>query len=291
MMMESLESFNNMLGAMASQAGLFISNNEKVRSLFLKRAERAAYQYIVQKNEDHRPIPVQKEKFQIMINLMETAFNRMEQGLYSKNVIRQGIEIFVRQMLFSPRGKAKKVQDAFQARFGRRPPRFLVIGPTQRCNLRCKGCYAKSHSRTAKTIPFSVLDRIIAEKTALWGSHYVTWVGGEPTVYRSEGRGILDFAERHRDNMFLMYTNGTLIDKEMAARMADLGNVVPQVSVEGFEKETDERRGKGVFKKILRAFENMREAGVPFGIVLNKQGNILEYPLFRITALTGMTIT
>jgi len=61
-----------------------------------------------------------------------------------------------------------------------------------------------------------------------------------------------------------MYTNGTLIDKKMAKRMADLGNVVPQVSVEGFEKETDARRGKGVFKKILRAFENMREAGVPF---------------------------
>jgi hypothetical protein len=54
----------------------------------------------------------------------------------------------------------------------------------------------------------------------------------------------------------------------MAKRMADLGNVIPQVSVEGFEKETDERRGKGVFKRILKAFDNMREAGVPFGIAI-----------------------
>ena len=38
--------------------------------------------------------------------------------------------------------------------------------------------------------------------------------------------------------------------------------------MEGFEKETDQRRGKGVFKKILKAFENMREAGVPFGIAI-----------------------
>jgi MoaA/NifB/PqqE/SkfB family radical SAM enzyme len=68
--------------------------------------------------------------------------------------------------------------------------------------------------------------------------------------------------------MFLMYTNGTLIDRAMARRMAELGSVVPQVSVEGYEKETDARRGKGVFKKILKAFENMREEGVPFGIAV-----------------------
>jgi len=132
-----------------------------------------------------------------MLNLMETAFSRVEQGLYSKNVIRQGIDIFVEQMLFSPKGKNKKAEDDFVAKFGRRPPGFLVIGPTKRCNLHCKGCYAKSNAKTAETIPFSVLDRIITEKTELWGSHYVTWVGGEPTIYRSEGKDILDFAERH----------------------------------------------------------------------------------------------
>jgi sulfatase maturation enzyme AslB (radical SAM superfamily) len=119
-----------------------------------------------------------------------------------------------------------------------------------------------------ETIPFSILDRIITEKTELWGSHYTTWVGGEPTVYRSEGKDILDMAERHADNMFLMFTNATLIDKPMARRMAELGNIVPQVSVEGFEKETDGRRGKGVFKRILKAFENMRETGVAFGIAV-----------------------
>jgi MoaA/NifB/PqqE/SkfB family radical SAM enzyme len=95
-------------------------------------------------------------------------------------------------------------------------------------------------------------------------------------VYTSEGNDILDFAERHMDNMFLMYTNATLINKEMARRMSELGNVVPQVSVEGFEKETDERRGNGVFKKILTAFENMREAGVPFGIAVTPMRHNVE---------------
>jgi MoaA/NifB/PqqE/SkfB family radical SAM enzyme len=63
-----------------------------------------------------------------------------------------------------------------------------------------------------------------------------------------------------------MYTNGTLIDKKMAEKLAEVGNITPSISVEGFEKETDERRGKGAHKKILQAMENLKEAGVPFGI-------------------------
>jgi len=65
-----------------------------------------------------------------------------------------------------------------------------------------------------------------------------------------------------------MYTNGTLIDRECAARLAELGNVTPAISVEGWEKETDERRGKGVFRKIMQAMENLRNAGVPYGILV-----------------------
>jgi MoaA/NifB/PqqE/SkfB family radical SAM enzyme len=36
---------------------------------------------------------------------------------------------------------------------------------------------------------------------------------------------------------FLFFTNGTLITKEVAEKLAQLGNVTPAISVEGFEKE------------------------------------------------------
>jgi MoaA/NifB/PqqE/SkfB family radical SAM enzyme len=266
--MSAIESLNKLVSSAAS-GGIAVGLKSKmIKELFLKKSEQAAYEYVIEQNENHRPMAVQKEKLQIMLNLMETAFSRMDEGLYSDGVIKNGIHTFVGQILFSPKGKTKLAVDEFKAKYGENPPGFLVIGPTRNCNLRCKGCYASAHSTTNETIPFSTLDRIITEKTELWGSHYTTWVGGEPTVYRSEGKDILDVAERHQDNMFLMFTNGTLIDKEMARRMADLGNVVPQVSVEGFEKETDQRRGAGVFNRILKAFENMREAGVAFGIAM-----------------------
>jgi hypothetical protein len=34
-------------------------------------------------------------------------------------------------------------------------------------------------------------------------------------------------------------------------RLAELGNVMPCIGVEGFEAETDRRRGKGHFQKLL----------------------------------------
>jgi len=64
----------------------------------------------------------------------------------------------------------------------------------------------------------------------------------------------------------MVYTNATLISDEVARRMAELGNISPAISVEGFEKETDARRGKGVHRRIMQAFENLRRHGVPFGV-------------------------
>ncbi|MCF8107710.1 MAG: radical SAM protein [Desulfohalobiaceae bacterium] len=263
--MSQPEPLLNMIRSMASRAGTLLTQNAKVRSLFLKRAEQAAHTYILKENSDQRPVSVQKEKLQIMLNLAETASLRIEEGLYAKSVLNQAMNILFRHLLFSPTDANKKIVETFQARFGRRPPGFLVIGPTNRCNLQCKGCYAP---KAPETIPFAVLDRILQEKKELWASYFLTWVGGEPMMYSSEGYDILDIAERHQDTLFLMYTNGTLITRDKARRMADLGNLVPQVSVEGFEKETDQRRGSGVFKKILEAFENMRKEGVPFGIAM-----------------------
>jgi len=64
----------------------------------------------------------------------------------------------------------------------------------------------------------------------------------------------------------MTYTNGTLITKDVARRIAECGNISPAISVEGFEKETDARRGEGTHRRIITAMENLRNAGVPFGI-------------------------
>lgn len=150
---------------------------------------------------------------------------------------------------------------------GRIPPATMVISPTKVCNLHCVGCYASS-GPSGERLAWDVFDRIISEAKALWGLRFFTISGGEPLAYRSNGKDLLDIAHKHDDSFFLMYTNGTLIDERIASRLAEVGNVIPAISVEGFERLTDERRGEGVFQRILIAMANLRQAGVPFGISL-----------------------
>jgi len=85
-------------------------------------------------------------------------------------------------------------------------------------------------------------------------------------MYKSEGKTLLDIYQKYNDTYFLIYTNGTLINKEIAERLAKSANATTAISVEGFEKETDQRRGAGTHRKILETFERLRQAGVPFGI-------------------------
>jgi MoaA/NifB/PqqE/SkfB family radical SAM enzyme len=110
------------------------------------------------------------------------------------------------------------------------------------------------------------VDRIVGEVHDLFGGRFITISGGEPFLYKSEGGTLFDIYNKYNDMLFLVYTNGTVINEEAAGRIAEAANVTPAVSVEGFEKETDERRGPGTFKKILNALECLRKAGVPFGI-------------------------
>ncbi|MGD2125328.1 MAG: radical SAM/SPASM domain-containing protein, partial [Desulfobacteraceae bacterium] len=126
--------------------------------------------------------------------------------------------------------------------------------------------YANSASTTKSSLPYSVAKRIVKEKVALWHSRFTVVSGGEPFFWKTEGKGLIDLARENSDNFFMVYTNGSLINKDVAWQLAEVGNITPAISVEGFEEKTNLRRGKGAFTKIMEAFKNLREAGVPFGI-------------------------
>lgn len=138
-------------------------------------------------------------------------------------------------------------------------PFLLVISPTMRCNLRCKGCYAGSYTKE-EDLDIKVIDRIISEAKKL-GIFFITVSGGEPFIRKD----LLKIFAKHNDVIFQIYTNGTLIDKKIAKKLAELGNAMPAISVEGFKKETDRRRGKGVFEKVMLAMDNLRKEKVYFG--------------------------
>jgi radical SAM protein with 4Fe4S-binding SPASM domain len=159
-------------------------------------------------------------------------------------------------------------KERFRARHqGITPPDFLVISPGKACNLACKGCYANSGVHREK-LNWAVVDRLVTEAHNEWGNRFFVISGGEPLIWRDEGKGVLDLAERHPDCFFIMYTNGTLIDDRMARRLGELGNLSPGLSIEGMKARTDARRGDGVFDKVVAAAERLGREGALFGISL-----------------------
>ena len=62
-----------------------------------------------------------------------------------------------------------------------------------------------------------------------------------------------------------MFTNGTLIDDAFTDKLLEVGNLVPAISVEGYEKETDFRRGSGTFGRVMKAMEIMKKKKLIFG--------------------------
>jgi len=90
--------------------------------------------------------------------------------------------------------------------------------------------------------------------------------GGEPFAYRSGEKLLLDLVREFHGMYFLTYTNGLLIDEYVARELGALGNLTPAISIEGRETETDRRRGKGVYSRIIQTTERLRKHGVPFGL-------------------------
>ncbi|MEW6229388.1 MAG: radical SAM protein [Bacillota bacterium] len=144
-------------------------------------------------------------------------------------------------------------------KLGTNVPALLVISPTMRCNLQCTGCYAGRYTKRDE-IDTATFNRIIEEAKSL-GIHFIVISGGEPFTRKD----LLDMAEKHDDVIFMVYTNGTLIDRVVARRLAELGNISPAISLEGLEEETDARRGPGTFAKVMEAMDSLREAGAIFG--------------------------
>jgi len=138
-------------------------------------------------------------------------------------------------------------------------PQVYLISPTMRCNLRCPGCYAANYSQK-DDLEIEVIDRVITEGKEL-GMFWVTILGGEPFVRQD----MWEIYKRHQDVFFQVFTNGTLVNKETARKLAEVGNMLVIFSVDGFEEETDARRGKGVFRGVMQAMDDLREVGVPFG--------------------------
>ena len=196
------------------------------------------------------PYPEGREFLKTILLLTKRHLDRMSPA------VQKSILNFVSDVLFKGRVRRKRFRDEM----GFNPPILLVVSPSMRCNLNCYGCYAGKYSKK-DDLGIGTLDRLIYE-TEDMGVCFMTISGGEPFLL---GEDLMRIARRHPATLFQVYTNGTLIDRAMARGLAEVGNVYPCISIEGFEAETDARRGEGTYRKIINAMDCLREEGVLFG--------------------------
>ena len=145
---------------------------------------------------------------------------------------------------------------------------FIQWHLTERCNLRCSHCYQSGHSKgelsfeQVRDVATEVSDMLEAwsERYYMEFSPSFNITGGEPFL-RQDLFNILDHLGGRGFDLFLL-TNGTLIDREAALRLAMTSVKGVQVSVEGPEEIHDSIRGRGSFASSLRGISFLLDAGL-----------------------------
>lgn len=159
--------------------------------------------------------------------------------------------------------RAARVRRGWEAN-GVHVPAFMIVSVTHRCNLACKGCYARAqHARPETEMPADKLRSLMHEADAL-GVSIVLLAGGEPLT-RPE---VLDIAAEHPGIVFPLFTNGMLMDEAVIDHLRRHRNIIPVLSIEGHQSDTDLRRGEGVHAHALATMQRLRQAGVFFGASL-----------------------
>lgn len=150
------------------------------------------------------------------------------------------------------------------AKEGVRVPPLMIASITNDCNLNCQGCYARAiHQEDEPVMSDERLRELVGEADDL-GISIVMIAGGEPML-----RPVFyDLAECYPHILFPVFTNGLLLNPASLARFKKMRNLVPILSLEGYQTETDMRRGSGVYGHVLKKMEWLRNEGILFGTSL-----------------------
>lgn len=198
---------------------------------------------------------------------------------YMSNTIRNMMACAYKNVLSNPReaGFMFKMQQQFRKAEKRRKnlketegidvPPLLISSIATSCNLHCIGCYARSNGiandkedqRKATLTPQQWHD--IFTEAAEMGINFSLLAGGEPMMRRD----ILERVAEVREMIFPIFTNGTLIGASYLDFLKKNLNMIPVISIEGSEEDTDDRRGHGVFLKARRAMERLKAENLFFG--------------------------
>ena len=188
---------------------------------------------------------------------------KIVKGLMLGAALHPRASLFMGQFLLASQ-RAASLRRAAEDR-GEHIPPFLIASITSVCNLHCAGCYARSLESCVDGAPTDQMTaedwaRVFAEAKEM-GVGFILLAGGEPMVRRD----VLDAAAEVPDILFPIFTNGTMMTQDILDLCDRKRNLLPVLSIEGDEAETDARRGKGVYAQVRQAMAQMKKKHILFG--------------------------
>jgi radical SAM protein with 4Fe4S-binding SPASM domain len=154
---------------------------------------------------------------------------------------------------------------------GERKP-IVVWNITRRCNLRCIHCYSDSDAREYPGELTWDQCRAVVDDLAQFGVPAVLLSGGEPLIHPRFFE--LAAYARGKGLRLTLSTNGTLIDRDAAGRLKELGFSYVGISLDGIGATHDHFRGRqGAFDKTVAAFRHCKAVGQKVGLRLTLSSN------------------
>lgn len=148
---------------------------------------------------------------------------------------------------------------------------YLTVSCTTRCNFTCVFCSKKDYPVT--DLDYGLLRNALSESLPL-GLRKVELTGGEALLYPHfwDVVGYL----RENDVMVQLVTNGSLIDREIAGKLADARiNVAISLTTLDAGEFTALSGGQGELRIVFEALDHLRAAGY----------HADRYPMFAIHSL------
>ncbi len=165
--------------------------------------------------------------------------------------------VFMARYALASREASKRRAES--AKRGEHIPPFLIASITSSCNLHCAGCFARANHSCSDEKAYGELTadewKSIFEDARDMGMSFIFLAGGEPMIRRD----IIEKAAEIPEILFLVLTNGTLMNDSYIALFEKARNLIPIFSIEGDEGQTDERRGSGIYKSLIRAMDRIKE--------------------------------
>ena len=141
----------------------------------------------------------------------------------------------------------------------------VVWNLTRSCNLTCIHCYAKAVRRSKEQELDTDQACRVLDDLAAFGAPVVLFSGGEPLTRRDLPRLARYAVEKGM--RAVISTNGTLITRDAARELKDVGLSYVGVSLDGLEKVHDRFRGeKGAFKAAMKGIALCLEQGLKVGL-------------------------